>query len=72
MGSITESPLAIQGLDERGILHRDVSTGNIMISADGRGRLIDLDLALDRNEVDTQRLSRIVSRAVEWNFRTLG
>ena len=72
MSSVTESLSAIQDLHERGILHRDISTGNIMISVDGRGRLIDLDLALDRNEVDTQRFFRIVSRTVEWNFRTLG
>ena len=43
-----ESPSALNDLSEVGILHRDISEANIMISADGRGRLIDFDLAWNR------------------------
>jgi len=35
--------------DSRGIIHQDISTANVMITVDGRGRLIDLDLAQDHN-----------------------
>jgi len=35
-----------------------------MITVDGRGRLIDLDLARDRDDVDARRSVRAVSRCV--------
>ena len=41
--------LAMEDLFGRGVLHRDISDGNIMITVDGRGCLIDLDFA---REVD--------------------
>ncbi|KAF9644258.1 hypothetical protein BDM02DRAFT_3272546 [Thelephora ganbajun] len=50
--------IAIQDLYNRGILHRDISIANIMIAVDGRGRLIDLDLARDRNDVGARRSVR--------------
>lgn len=43
-------------LHDRGLLHRDVSTDNIMITADGRGLLCDFNLVCENGEdgvVDT-------------------
>ena len=54
---IAHSSLAIQDLYNRGILHKDISTANIMITMDGRGRLIDFDLA---GEVGYSGAGRIV------------
>jgi len=34
-------------LHRRGVLHRDISVGNILITPDGNGALIDLDYAKD-------------------------
>ena len=65
----TQPTSAIQDLYDRGIIHRDISIANIMITIDGGGRLIDLDLARDRNEVGARRSVRTVGfrvrRAVE-------
>lgn len=58
----------MQDLYDRGIIHQDISTANIMITADGRGRLIDLDLAQDRNGVGVQQCSRAVSCDVRKGF----
>jgi RIO-like serine/threonine protein kinase len=33
-----------EALEKAGILHRDISVGNILITVDGRGLLIDWDL----------------------------
>ena len=41
-----------------------------MISMDGGGRLIDFDLARDRDETDTRMSIRTVSRNVRRNFET--
>jgi serine/threonine protein kinase len=51
MTSTTQSPSAIEDLYDRRILHGDISIANIMIAVNGSGRLIDLDLAWDRDEV---------------------
>ena len=65
-----ESPSALKDLNEVGILHRDISEGNIMISADGGGRLIDLDLARDRRDTSRrQRLQGDVAVSVQESLR---
>jgi serine/threonine protein kinase len=61
MTSTAQPPSAIEYLYDRGILHRDISIGNIMIAVDGSGRLIDLDLARDRDEVGERSSERTVS-----------
>ena len=60
----TESPSALEDLYEAGIQHRDISEANIMISADGRGRLIDLDMAWDRYDCRPEPASAVVSHDV--------
>lgn len=50
----TEFPLAMQDLYDRGIVHQ----ANIMITVNGEGRLIDLDLARD---VNARRSGQVVS-----------
>ena len=52
---------AIEDLYERGILHRDISAANIMITIDGSGRLIDLDMARSVNGVGARLTVRTVS-----------
>ena len=61
MTSTTQSPSAIEDLYDRRILHGDISTANIMIAVNGSGRLIDLDLAWDRDEVGARLSVRAVS-----------
>ena len=47
-----------------GILHRDISSANIMITVDGRGRLIDLDLAREVYYSGAHQTARAVSSRV--------
>jgi serine/threonine protein kinase len=46
--------------EKASILHRDISPGNIMITNDGRGFLIDWDLAKDTNSKGARSLGRTV------------
>ncbi|KAI5120905.1 hypothetical protein M0805_003005, partial [Coniferiporia weirii] len=50
--------------EDAGILHRDISPGNIMITKDGRGFLIDWDLS---KEVDEEKAVRH-GRTGTWQF----
>ena len=54
-------PPALQDLYDRGIIHRDISIANIMITICGGGRLIDLDLARDRGDIGARQSVRTVS-----------
>lgn len=44
------------------ILHHDVSMGNILIAKDGRGLLIDWEMALDKNSLGPDRYDRARQR----------
>src|SRR5882757_798233 len=68
----TEPPSGIKDLHDKGVLHRDISTTNIMITVDGRGRLIDLDLARDLKEVGARHSVRTVSRLIWKDFWVSG
>jgi hypothetical protein len=48
---------------EARILHRDISVGNILITKDNKGMLIDWDLCADMNTVTARRPSRTASFA---------
>ncbi|KAA1467096.1 hypothetical protein DENSPDRAFT_227079 [Dentipellis sp. KUC8613] len=50
------------------ILHRDVSGGNILITEDGRGVLIDWDLS---KEVETANTARLDWRTGTWRFMSI-
>lgn len=50
----------MEDLFERGILHRDISDNNIMIAIDGRGRLIDFDLAQEMKYLGLHRPTHVV------------
>ncbi|KZV72410.1 hypothetical protein PENSPDRAFT_363030 [Peniophora sp. CONT] len=43
---------------EVGVIHRDISQGNILIDKDGRGMLIDWEMALDRDLLSTEQYDR--------------
>ena len=50
----------MEDLYEKGILHQDISDNNVMITLDGRGRLIDFDLAREVNYSGSGRTTRAV------------
>jgi serine/threonine protein kinase len=50
-----------EAYEKAGILHRDISPGNIMITEDGRGFLIDWDLAKSIHGEGARSLGRTVS-----------
>ncbi|MCZ7652208.1 MAG: serine/threonine protein kinase [Thermoanaerobaculia bacterium] len=52
----------LAALHARGVLHRDVKPGNVLLGADGRARLADLGLALpvDRDETRATSTAAIV------------
>ena len=55
---------AMQDLYQKGILHRDVSVPNIMITVNSRGRLIDFNLAREVNYSGVRQTGRTVSSCV--------
>jgi RIO-like serine/threonine protein kinase len=54
--------LALADAYEAGILHRDFSPGNVIITDDGTGRLIDWDLSKPKNtkQATPRRATRTV------------
>ena len=46
------------------ILHRDVSAGNIILTDEGRGLLIDWELAKKVDQGGSRRPDRTVSQAI--------
>ncbi|KAF9644698.1 hypothetical protein BDM02DRAFT_3149965, partial [Thelephora ganbajun] len=51
---------ALEHVHEAGIFHRDLSIGNIMIDAKGKGRLIDFDMARLKDETGARQTMRTV------------
>jgi len=54
---------AAQGLacaHEKGLVHRDVKPGNILVMPDGRAKVLDLGLAGSTLEAESSRLGRVV------------
>ena len=49
------------------ILHRDVSAGNIILTDEGRGLLIDWEMAKKVNEVGSRRPDRTVSYLAQYS-----
>lgn len=59
---VVQAAAGLQHAHERGLVHRDVKPGNIMVSQDGQAKLLDLGLAgpLGTEAVNDPRHGRIV------------
>lgn len=47
---IRQVALGLQAANEAGILHRDVKPGNVLISADGKAKVLDFGLSLEEKD----------------------
>jgi len=45
--------------EKAGMLHRDISVGNILITNDGHGLLIDWDLSKSISDIESQRARQV-------------
>ena len=46
----------LQAANEAGLLHRDMKPGNVLITPEGRAKVIDFGLAMDSREDDTEEI----------------
>jgi len=60
---ISQAALALDYAHERGLIHRDVKPGNILVTPEGIAKVSDLGLAGFMNEDDDPRAGKIVGTA---------
>lgn len=53
------------------ILQCDISVGNILLTDEGKGILIDWELAKRTDKVGSRQFGRVVSRSIQPNHRAL-
>ena len=54
VGIMRQAAAGIHAIHSTGILHRDLSTGNIMVTDDGTTKILDLGLSRDLNSLTSQ------------------